>query len=68
MAVAAAALCLDAGTSHAGMYGNSRWCAVTNQGSGALNWGLRIWDNRGLPTGGAQRHESLLACGSRSQL
>jgi Protein of unknown function (DUF3551) len=38
VAVAAAALCLDAGTSHAGMYGNSRWCAVTNQGSDALNW------------------------------
>jgi hypothetical protein len=35
---AAAALCLDAGTSHAGMYGNSRWCAVTNQGSDALSW------------------------------
>jgi hypothetical protein len=34
----AAALCLDARTSHAGMYGNSRWCAVTNQGSGALDW------------------------------
>jgi hypothetical protein len=33
VAVAAAALCFDAGPSHAGMYGNSRWCAVTNQGT-----------------------------------
>jgi hypothetical protein len=38
VAVVAAALCLDPGTSHAGMYGNSRWCAVTNQGSDALDW------------------------------
>jgi uncharacterized protein DUF3551 len=35
VAVVAAALCLDAGTSHAG---NSRWCVVTNQGTDALNW------------------------------
>ena len=38
VAVIAAALCLDPGASHAGMYGNSRWCAVTNQGSDALDW------------------------------
>ncbi len=37
-AVAATALGLDARTSQAGMYGDSRWCAVTNQGSGALDW------------------------------
>src|SRR5215471_13089627 len=36
--VVAAALCLDPGTSHAGMYGNSRWCAVTNQGTDAFQW------------------------------
>jgi hypothetical protein len=38
VAVIAAALCLDPGAGHAGMYGNSRWCAVTNQGSDALDW------------------------------
>jgi hypothetical protein len=38
VAVVVATLYLDAGTSHAGMYGNSRWCAVTDQGSDALNW------------------------------
>jgi hypothetical protein len=38
VAVAAAALCFDAGPSHAGMYDNSRWCAVTNQGTDALSW------------------------------
>lgn len=34
----AAALLVDPCTSRAGMYGDSRWCAVTNQGSGALDW------------------------------
>jgi hypothetical protein len=38
VAVVTIALCLDPGTSHAGMYGNSRWCAVTDQGSDVLNW------------------------------
>jgi len=38
IAVLAAALFLNVAASHAGLYGNSRWCAVTNQGSGALNW------------------------------
>ena len=40
LAVAAvtAAVCFAPGASHAGMYGNSRWCAVSNQGSDALNW------------------------------
>jgi hypothetical protein len=38
VATVAAALCLDAGVSHAGMYGDSRWCAVTNQGTDALSW------------------------------
>jgi Protein of unknown function (DUF3551) len=38
VAAVAAALCLDAGPSHAGMYGNSRWCAVTDQGADVLSW------------------------------
>ena len=38
VAAVAAALCLDPSTGHAGLYGNSRWCAVTNQGSDALDW------------------------------
>ena len=38
IAVLAAALFLNVVASHAGLYGNFRWCAVTNQGSGALNW------------------------------
>lgn len=38
VAVVAVALCLDPGTSHAGMSGNSRWCAVTNQGTDAFSW------------------------------
>jgi hypothetical protein len=38
VAAVAAMLCFDPATSHAGMYGNSRWCAVSNQGSDALNW------------------------------
>src|SRR5215470_3627436 len=38
VATVAAAPCLDAGPSHAGMYGNSRWCAVTDQGADVLSW------------------------------
>lgn len=38
VAIVAAALCLDADPSHAGMYGDSRWCAVTNQGTDAFQW------------------------------
>ena len=26
------------GTSRAGSYGDSKWCAVSNDGGGALNW------------------------------
>jgi hypothetical protein len=38
IAALAAAIFLNVAASHAGLYGNSRWCAVTNQGSDALNW------------------------------
>jgi hypothetical protein len=38
VAIVAAALCLDAGAGHAGMSGNSRWCAVTDQGADVLSW------------------------------
>jgi hypothetical protein len=41
VAAVVATLCLDAldaGTSHAGMYGDSRWCAVSNQGTDAFSW------------------------------
>jgi len=37
IAAVAAAIFLNVAAS-AGLYGNSRWCAVTNQGSDALNW------------------------------
>ena len=38
VAAASAAICFEPAASHAGMYGDSRWCAVSNQGSDALNW------------------------------
>ena len=38
VAAVAATLCFDPAITHAALYGNSRWCAVTNQGSDALNW------------------------------
>ena len=38
IAALAAAIFLHVAASHAGLYGNPRWCAVTNQGSDALNW------------------------------
>jgi hypothetical protein len=34
----AGALCLNMSTSHAGLYGDSRWCAVTNNGADAIIW------------------------------
>ncbi len=36
--VVAAVLALDAPSSQAGLYGDARWCAVTNDGGDALNW------------------------------
>ena len=38
VAAASAAICFEPAASHAGMYGDSRWCAVSNQGPDALNW------------------------------
>jgi len=38
IAVLAVAIFFGVAASHAGLYGNSRWCAVTNQGSDALDW------------------------------
>jgi hypothetical protein len=38
VAVFVAALCLTLSRGHAGLYGDSRWCAVTDQGGGVLNW------------------------------
>jgi len=37
-AFGAAALFLGASASHAGTYGDEKWCAVTNEGGDALNW------------------------------
>jgi hypothetical protein len=34
----AAALFLGPRVSHAGTYGDEKWCAVTNEGSAAMNW------------------------------
>jgi hypothetical protein len=34
----AAVLCLDARSSHAGLYGNARWCAVVDNGGGEMTW------------------------------
>ena len=33
-----AALFLGVPASHAGTYGDEKWCAVTNEGSAAMNW------------------------------
>lgn len=38
MAFTAAALFLGAPASHAGTYGDQKWCAVTNEGAAAINW------------------------------
>ena len=38
LVVAALAPCLGASSSHAGTYGDEKWCAVTNNGGDALNW------------------------------
>jgi hypothetical protein len=32
------ALCLNMTPSAAGLYGHSRWCAVTNNGADTMNW------------------------------
>jgi hypothetical protein len=37
-AVLAAVLCFDIPASHAGLFGNSRWCAVTDDGADNVNW------------------------------
>jgi hypothetical protein len=37
-AVLSAALCFDMPAGHAGLYGNSRWCAVTDQGADVISW------------------------------
>jgi hypothetical protein len=37
-AVLGAALCFNMPASHAGYYGNSRWCAVTDQGADVISW------------------------------
>jgi len=38
VAAATAAICFEPAASHASVYGDSRWCAVSNQGPDALNW------------------------------
>jgi Protein of unknown function (DUF3551) len=35
---AGAALWLGTSPSHAGLYGNGRWCAVTDSGAGEATW------------------------------
>jgi len=37
-AFGAAALFIGAPASHAGTYGDEKWCAVTNDGGDAINW------------------------------
>jgi hypothetical protein len=37
-AVLSSALCFNIPASHAGLYGDSRWCAVTDQGADVINW------------------------------
>jgi hypothetical protein len=37
-AVLAVALSFDMPASHAGLYGHSQWCAVTNDGADNVNW------------------------------
>ena len=37
-AVLGAALCFIMPAGHAGLYGNSRWCAVTDQGADVISW------------------------------
>jgi hypothetical protein len=36
--VVAPALCFAAPPSHAGLYGDSKWCAVMDEGAGVINW------------------------------
>jgi hypothetical protein len=36
-AVLGAALCFNMPASHAGYYGNSRWCAITDQGADVIS-------------------------------
>jgi hypothetical protein len=38
IALLAAALCLTTTKGQAGLYGSSRWCAVSNNGADAMNW------------------------------
>jgi hypothetical protein len=37
-ALVAAALCLHVPASSAGTYGDEKWCAVTSESGGVLNW------------------------------
>lgn len=37
-AIGVATLCLGVPASHAGTYGDQKWCAVTNDGAAAINW------------------------------
>lgn len=37
-AVLSAALCFNMSAGHAGLYGSSRWCAVTDQGADVISW------------------------------
>lgn len=38
VAAVAAIVCFNVPASQAGMYGNARWCAVTNDGGDSMSW------------------------------